>query len=488
MGAPLVMAETYKRQGLLGFLREAVSHAHGHIASLQSKPELVFVLGNTSADLDSIVSAIIYAYFATSAARQYVPVVNLADVSSGPDLRRLRPELMAALRLSAVIEKGNDEEAEGQLLREILLTTKDIRQLLLDGASGARRQVKIALVDWNALPRLGNGEHGVPGLSDVLGDRLELLIVGCVDHHFDEGFIPSTVDPRRIQIPVGSCTSLVVSEVRCRNLWHEPGEDHIHAHHPDAVINEAQAAKLALSAILVDTINMTEEKKVSETDLEEVVFLEDKIRDAVSVLTGASWQRNEFYECIAAAKEGAVNNLTMQEVLGRDYKEWLEDVVDKPGETMRLGIMVVGKPLLWLQSKASQQHTALADAVHEFSQSRALDVAAVMTTFTDTEGHFNRELALFVFDEKFVDHARSFEACDAHVLRLTEWRKRTTKEMAADVDMRLSNLAISDKEVATPFFKAWQQEELAKSRKQVAPLLRRAISGQDQEGTCTHHI
>ncbi|KAI5286976.1 Exopolyphosphatase [Ascosphaera aggregata] len=473
------MVSVYKRQDLLSFLKQAVTSAVSFAARAGSSRTQVFVFGNTSADLDSIVSSIIWSYFATNSARQYIPIVNLPHVSSGAELRRLRPELMVALKLALSTSKStlgdNDEEVEAGILKYGLLTTKDLRELLKkEENSGERRRLDVMMVDWNAMPNLSTG-RGIPGLSDALKDSLDLSIVGCIDHHYDEGFVSSAADPRRIQIPIGSCTSLIINEIRSRALWHEPGEDHIHHKHPDAAANEAQAAKLALSSILIDTINMTEEHKVSETDIEEVVFLEDKVRYAISVAESTDWDRKNFYDRIAEAKESSVNNLTMQEILGRDYKEWLEELNDKPGKSVKVGIMNVGKPLLWILQKAKASLTTLLDEVQEFATARNLDVAAIMTAFSDKNGNFNRELALFAFDPNVLDKAELFETHGISNLGLTAWKKTTTEETHEEIAEQ--DFLLSYKQAKVPLFKVWQQRELAKSRKQVAPLLRKTLTG-----------
>ncbi|KAI5308230.1 Exopolyphosphatase, partial [Ascosphaera atra] len=303
---------TAARQDILRFLRDAVASA-GKLATRRdaaAAPQ-TFVFGNTSADLDSIISSIVYSYFATTPSKQYIPIVNLPDVPSGAELRRLRPELMEALKLSLAsdsngIPGNSDENAEGKLLKESLLTTHDLRQLLQEGVKQEKKRLNVMLVDWNALPKLSQG-NGIPGISDALGDAVELSIVGCIDHHVDEHFVPPLSelpgqDPRRIQTPVGSCTSLVVSEIRYKGLWPDASESPTHHEDRSFMTYEAQAAKLAMSSILIDTINMTEEHKLSEADIEEVVFLEDKIRQGAYVNESIHWNRDAFYDSIARAK------------------------------------------------------------------------------------------------------------------------------------------------------------------------------------------
>jgi hypothetical protein len=91
--------QTAMPNSLTSFLRLT---AEAVFNSSASQP-LTVVLGNTSADLDSFISAVIFAYFHTkkpsSESRIYVPLLNLTDVSSS-ELWRLRPEYGTALRLA----------------------------------------------------------------------------------------------------------------------------------------------------------------------------------------------------------------------------------------------------------------------------------------------------------------------------------------------------------------------------------------------------
>src|ERR1700754_4153942 len=66
--------------------------------------KIVLVMGNPSADLDSLISAVTTSYFYDlksnsnqSNSRTYIPILNLPSVRSS-DLWRLRPEFGVALR------------------------------------------------------------------------------------------------------------------------------------------------------------------------------------------------------------------------------------------------------------------------------------------------------------------------------------------------------------------------------------------------------
>src|SRR5438046_1240105 len=123
---------------LSGFLCSA------RAACLRGLPPLTsftIVLGNPSADLDSFVSAVVYAYFCSAAAvapsdgakRWFIPVLNLPTTPAS-DLWRLRPEFAAALELAEGRPVGRGlngvvkDENNNRVLLEQLTTIADIRR------------------------------------------------------------------------------------------------------------------------------------------------------------------------------------------------------------------------------------------------------------------------------------------------------------------------------------------------------------------------
>ncbi|KAL1983657.1 hypothetical protein VTN96DRAFT_10156 [Rasamsonia emersonii] len=482
------------RLGLLPFLK----HARHLPAQQPLRP--VYVLGNPSADLDSIISAIIYSYFSSSAAdrtasrqeqqqqpapvaRPHVPVVNLPDVPAGKELRRLRPEFATALWLStngstqgAAAPDGKND-AVAQLLAEHVLTAADLRGQLLQHFpkdQGSKGLLDSTLVDWNALP-FRSTETPSKGSIEGLQDIADLAVIGCIDHHVDESFVHLDEalpegQPRIIQMGPGSCTSLVVRELRNRGLW----LDQSHDSSPSSLIEEAKAAKLALAAILIDTTNLTAEGKVTDVDRAAVAFLEAKVRAG----DDPQWDRTAFFEEIQYAKQNSLDLLTVDEMLGRDYKDWVEKSSKRtPGKsTTKIGICSVVKPISWIVEKAQEEDDtpktgrnssgakSFLDKLRIFSQSRDLDVVAVMTAFTSsTDGSFHRELLVWALDEACAELTKRFSKDFASELGLEDW-KEDPSGSASTVAAALN----SD----TPSLHIWHQTNVAKSRKQVAPLLR----------------
>ncbi|KAK2865309.1 hypothetical protein FQN49_003702 [Arthroderma sp. PD_2] len=498
-----------KRIGLLPFLKNAAQCSRAPASA--TKPQPTYVLGNSSADLDSIISAIIYSYFATPAksqeGRQYVPVINLPDVPAGRELRRLRPEFTAALNLATQrpwnkvqprstvgLNTLPEDDNTDDLLKDSILTVADLRGYVLnkiklgDQAFSENSQLglnlSIFMVDWNVLPTIPPYRIGIDGISNRVED-VNVSVVGCIDHHEDEGFISkhsmsksgTESEPQCIQTGVGSCTSIIVRELRNRGWWNDCNSSTIDGTLDDtAVIGErsnldtqdavyeSQAAQLALAAILADTANMTNESKVSDVDRETVTFLENKISQCTSI----NWDRDAFYSHIMDAKTSSVDFLTVDETLGRDYKEWVDPV--RPGHNIKIGICSVVKPISWLFEKCGSEisqrgcNEAFSETLDSFSKSRGLDIVAIMTAFSSPlENEFQRELVVDIQNDEYSSKLDDFKNAATDDLGLKDWL--------------LNGEEIQDLGAIRGKTRIWRQCDVTKSRKQVAPLVRKIFTG-----------
>lgn len=509
------------RLDLFQYLKHSVQISHP-LRATASAP--IYVLGNPSADLDSIISAILYSYFASAApgerTRQYVPVINLPDVRSGTELWRLRPEFVTALRLAnssdPVNENGNlksgptqeqQRDAESLMLEESILTIADLKErfrsqsAVRDGGAGNAvddagvKPLDVVMVDWNCLLLTSPGERETAVRLGVY-EGLRISILGCIDHHEDESFIPArsetSCEPRCIQTGVGSCASLIVRELRSREIWKEESrsiEPRSSSRDTQAVqipvVHEAELAKLALAAILADTANMTAESKVSDIDRAAVSFLEGKVQTAVRECqqpgTKIEWNRKSFYEEIMLAKSNSVENLTMDEILGRDYKEWTE-TSQQSGKPVKIGICNVVRPISWILDKASQSpppgyaeggtgdYGPLFGHLSSFSRTRGLDIVVLMTVFTGPppNNEFNRELLVWDLNDGYKSDLEHFENVAVNELGLVPWHP----------DQKEANTVLAPNGISEPGYTGlWHQKDVTKSRKQIAPLLRNVLTG-----------
>lgn len=298
-----------------------------------------------------------------------------------------------------------------------------------------------------------------------LGNQYSLRVQGAIDHHEEENAVPKDTAPEpRVIEKCGSCTSLVVRH--CKSAWdsissaslaagaaHGQGEAAIN----DSAVTQvwdAQVAKMALASILVDTANLTAPGKVEQVDRDSVDYLEAKIQ--LSPKDARSWNRDDYYKEIDEAKRD-INSLSFTEVLIKDYKGWTENGA-------KLGISSVVKPLEFLVQKAvDEKESPFEDQLQVFMDERGLSILAIMTTSTSSEGDFKRELLV---------QARASASSSA-----INFAEQGASEFQLE-DLSIEGITTQDKP-GQNWRKAWLQKDLSKSRKQVAPLLRKAMKSAD---------
>ncbi|PYI12234.1 DHH phosphoesterase [Aspergillus sclerotiicarbonarius CBS 121057] len=451
---------------LFQFLAKALQTHHRFLAGRLSRAEApIYVIGNPSADLDSIISAIVYASFAHP--RPHVPLINLPSVPAGPELRRLRPEFVKSLWLSTHPPAPDDQtwadtpESAGPLLHDHLLTVADFAAHLQQTPDHPI-SADAVLVDWNALPIRSpshpRGQGSLPALPTIT-----FTVLGCIDHHVDESFLAPITDPDQpfLLQPSGSCTSLVVNMLDKMDRWRRTTT-------PIPNPPERQLAKLAMSPILIDTSNFTAKEKVTDADTLAYSFLRSKINSGPHDDTEKPWDHNAFYEEINTAKRNSLDLLTVEEVLDRDYKQWTESPASNPQkEEVEIGICSMVRSLPWVVQKAGSAEAFL-DALGEFATQKELQIVMVMTAFTaGPEGRFCRELLVCAKEGTGVRGVEAFMDRAGAELGLEEWRVLDGEEGA-----ELRDAECADKTLRKWI---WVQGDVTKSRKQVAPLIREAV-------------
>ncbi|KAF2492262.1 exopolyphosphatase-like protein [Lophium mytilinum] len=412
--------------------------------AVDNSQKITFVIGNESADLDSLTCSILYAYLRSSCPPPhaftplFVPVANIP--ASGI---QLRPELLALLPHADIEEKH-------------LITLDDIPELSSIKSRLRPENTKWILVDHNAL-------------QGTLGSIYSERVGGVIDHHDEENKVSAdTADEPRIIEKAGSCTSLVTEY--CRGAWDAISDTKLssgaaHAQGDEAVgdgavrtLWDAQVAQLGLASILIDTSNLQSKEKTTGHDVTAAEYLEAKIMACTQVAGG--FDRTKFYKEIDTAKKN-IGGLKLQDILRKDYKQWTEG-------GLKLGISSVVKSLNFLQEKAQAEANgrstadAFYSAVREFADEQELDMYAIMTTSTSPEGNFQRELLLWAFTADTVATAQKFETNATGELGLESWHGSDGRSHDED----------SEKD----WRKVWRQRSVQHSRKRVAPLLREAMS------------
>ncbi|KAL9027848.1 MAG: hypothetical protein Q9196_003693 [Gyalolechia fulgens] len=429
-------------------LRAFLSHAKKSLSrAIDTSQQITIVVGNESADLDSLTSSVLYAYIRSLAPPRhafsplYVPLLNIpaADIS-------LRPEFYA------LFNHANIDASH-------LVTLDDLPKE--PGSSLKPENTRWILVDHNKLQGKWGKEYGA-------------RVHGVIDHHEDEGAVPQDTNPEpRVVEKCGSCTSLVIRTLR--SSWEGSsdgsslssgggyGQDGLMIN--DAVVTrtwDAQIAKMALASILIDTANLTDESKVEQADREAVKYLEAKIY--LSPQAAAQWNRDKFYQDLDGVERN-IDGLSFNDILRKDYKQWTEN-------GLKLGMSSVVKPLDFVAGKAvrnasDDKEDQFVTAVGDFMADRDLTIFAIMTRSTSSSGEFQREL--FVQALSAGHAAASTFATEARqALQLEDHSVPALSEKPGAMQPSSEG----------PWRKIWLQKDVSKSRKQVAPLLRKAIAAE----------
>ncbi|GAB1610613.1 protein prune homolog 2-like isoform X1 [Argonauta hians] len=223
-----------------------LARVHENLGHLSNYKTVHVVLGNESADPDSVISSLVEAYYLNQADQGdddvvVIPVVNIKrrDV-------RLRRVLGHVLKQQGI-------RCEDLLYRDDV----DLHQLHF------QHKLKLTLVDNNVLP-----------LKD---HALEDCVVSVIDHRPRER--PESSDCKTCIEPVGSCCTLIAHQI---------------FHSPFVTIIDDKVAALLFSVIIVDTMNMNKEAKIG-TDKDE-----EMLRRLETILPG--WNRADTLEQIYSIK------------------------------------------------------------------------------------------------------------------------------------------------------------------------------------------
>lgn len=295
---------------------------------------LRLALGNSSGDMDSVVSSIGFSYFSSLAnAEADVHKQILPVISFHRDDLKLRKDIEYTLHKVGLFEDD-------------LIFINDVAKLKCD-------RYELNLVDHNEIDSEFFKSEGI---------REKATVVSIIDHHVDGGLYGDTTNPRIIET-CGSCSSLVYRYFAKEIV--------------DATLNEPER-ELLLTPILIDTSCLTQ--RTENADKEAVAALTKGHETTVNL---------EALTDKAKAEKHNTTGLTMYDLLRKDYKEY-----DDCGTDLKLGISSVGESISQLRKRYGGD-TVVAAAVAEWMQQRHLYVFALMTSYVDDGDAFNREIALF---------------------------------------------------------------------------------------------
>ena len=383
--------------------------------------EWVFVMGNEAGDLDSMTSALTWAYHLEhSTQNTSSPTKAIALLQTQTDALDLRPENKLALDNSKMTPDHED-----------LLTMDELPE---DPETLALKLKGIVLVD-----------HAKP-----LRRWSQATILSIFDHHVDQGVAPDA-SPRIFE-KVASCTSLVA-----RQMFDEfealPSEYHL----PHELL------ELILAAIAIDSGGLSD-----ATDADTAI--------SKRVLARSRWADRDLQDQMAKLDDQLsdakkdLDDLSVRDLLRRD---WKGDMVDTPSPntpTVSLGFASIPYSLEEQIAK-----TPFGELFHWF----ALHAAWTAAINTDIDICLNkykvktkggkkkkvREIVLTVRDDQRIDRAQA-ESLFKAVAEALEGEE---------------NLGLKRWERAgelSPMQMVWTHESGA-GRKVVRPIVERAVRGWD---------
>ncbi|KAH9167039.1 DHH phosphoesterase [Lactarius sanguifluus] len=284
--------------------------------------------GNEAGDLDSLASAVAYAWYATHHLGQStVPLLQTprADIS-------LRAENLYALDFSG----------------------------------------KYALVDHNTLTERFAAYEGV-------------RVVAIIDHHEDEKHHPDA-SPRIIEVPTGSCSSLVARLIK--KEW------------PEGM--SRAVARLLLSAVLIDTGGLKAGGKAVVADREVTPFLLERAELTgvdVGTLDNQGVKGVKELTKTLEAKKDSVDHLGPRDLLRRDYKEYRFVPSWNAEGTLVVGLASVPRGIKAITGGDEKGGKVLGAACVAWLQEKGLDMLGVLTSWKD-KGKHRREMVWVVRDDK----------------------------------------------------------------------------------------
>jgi exopolyphosphatase len=483
-------------------------------------PPMTMVIGNPSSDLDSFISSVSLAYFLNSGVRGafpmyrvrkalpkehcsrrlYISLLNMPKTDSQDDLQRIRPEFGVALRWAFRVGNNDKRDVKDAIenpddmekgLCSSLLTTFDLtkeKQTFGQFESYFRPDsVSARSISASEKQPLILVDHNAPSMPPLSSEHISKVftITGCIDHHVEEDVVPksASVKPRIIQTGIGSCMTLVVLHLRTSGIWPDLTK---HTHNNRAKMYTANAnnqsseldrmdiaglkqiSTLALAPILVDTSNLKASgEKCSELDKQVVDFLESQIRFSSPELQELDYDysRDRFYSELSKAKTNSLDSLTMPEILERDYKQWSSD----KSQDLHLGISSIVKPISWML-----KHTCNSEA------------SRFTSSILDFSSEADRRLGIFVFSTRGVkDKAKELGAVafnEAGIQVIDAFEQKATGELGLgpwegdDTDEALRNEMDNTFGKKNMKWRLWWMKDVEKTRKQIAPLVREAIS------------
>ncbi|ORX59957.1 DHH phosphoesterase [Piromyces finnis] len=329
------------------------------------------VLGNETADLDSMVSALFYSYLASVTSsnknRQYIPLINL----NREDFK-LKTDCIYPI-VNYFNSQETDKEVNYKTCSQELVFRDDITPEVL----ASFNELQIVLVDHNRL---------CYDFEELLSKK-KYVVESIIDHHVDE----NKYKPTHLKIinMVGSTVSLITQlyqqeEQKNKELFQQNPMD-------------AEMAKLFLAPILIDSVNLNREyHRTTDIDENSAEYLKNII-----LKKEQTFNTNHYYKHLKENKH-KIEDLSIYDLLRKDFKKYFHHPnSDKTSpENYFYGISSVSrwciKKLIEEKSDAKEE---IISSMKKWMQKQNLKFLLIMASHLDGD-IFKREL-FFLFDENF---------------------------------------------------------------------------------------
>ncbi|KAG2128372.1 uncharacterized protein EDB93DRAFT_1184638 [Suillus bovinus] len=384
------------------------------------------VMGNEAGDLDSLASALGYAWLRSNTSGKAI-----AYITTPREDFVLRAENLHALGLAGI--------------------NQPFEELYCSGDPIPSHVSQFALVDHNVLQTRYASETA--------------RVVAVIDHHEDEEQYKdaSTTDPRIVE-PAGSCSSLVAR---------------LYQSFPNLSI-PPELSTLLLSAILIDTHGLKERGKALNVDREAAAFLIPRSllahNEVSASLDNQLITHLPSVQSLSATlreKKLSVSHFSTRDLLRRDYKEYAFNV-----HVIKVGLATVPLRLSAFFASSSYPMKEIQDWLTE----RDLSVLGILTTFRSNEGKGRREQLWIVKADEGITETlwQGLESSEELQLKRLDFSKFVGNANAADEpevddteDVMADETRFGDSFVA----RAYKQGNASATRKQTAPIIRRLIEG-----------
>jgi len=332
------------------------------------------VLGNETADLDSMVSALFYSYLAslttTDKSHQYIPIINLRR----EDFRLKTDCIYPIINYFNSQNNKGEKEVDIETCSQKLIFRDDLSSSVLDSF----QTLQVVLVDHNRL---------CYDFEELLSQK-PYTIESIIDHHVDE----HKYQPTHLKIinMVGSTVSLITQ------LYQQESEKN-KALFQQAPM-DAALAKLFLAPILIDSVNLNRQyNRTTDIDEKSAEYLKNII-----IKEESDFDTNTYYQLLKENKH-RIEDLSIYDLIRKDFKKYFNHPQPEKNSPQNYfyGISSISRWCIKdLITKDTSAQTEIITVMKKWMKQQNLKFHLIMASHLDNCNIFKREL-FFLFSDGF---------------------------------------------------------------------------------------